>query len=84
MQKVFGWNENQFAWFGGYAVAAELISDETRWKNYVSHSLIETSISKDILMLTRVDKPALMKRLFELGVTIPVKLFHIRKYWGNY
>jgi predicted AAA+ superfamily ATPase len=29
--------------------------------------VIETSISKDILMLTRVDKPALLKRLFEIG-----------------
>lgn len=33
----------------------------------MNESLIETSISKDILMLTRVDKPALMRRLFELG-----------------
>lgn len=29
--------------------------------------MIETSISKDILMLTRVDKPALLRKLFELG-----------------
>jgi Predicted ATPase (AAA+ superfamily) len=44
-----------------------LIDDEERWKSYIKDSLIETSISKDILMLTRVDKPALLKRLFELG-----------------
>ncbi|MDP3519754.1 MAG: DUF4143 domain-containing protein, partial [Hydrogenophaga sp.] len=30
-------------------------------------SLIETVVSRDILMLTRVLKPALLKRLFELG-----------------
>ncbi|HTN07236.1 hypothetical protein [Agriterribacter sp.] len=45
----------------------ELIKDEGRWKAYVQQSLIETSISKDIRMLTRVDKPALMKRFFERG-----------------
>ena len=67
MHDAFGWTSEQFVWFGGYPGSAQLISDEERWKNYVVNSLIETSISKDILMLTRVDKPALMKRLFELG-----------------
>ena len=67
MHEAFGWNVNQFVWFGGYPGSADLITDEERWKNYVANALIETSISKDILMLTRVDKPALMKKLFELG-----------------
>ncbi|MFX7731892.1 hypothetical protein ABTK10_20390, partial [Acinetobacter baumannii] len=67
MQAAFGWSADQYAWFGGYPGSATLIEDEERWKQYISHSLIETSISKDILMLTRVDKPALLKRLFEIG-----------------
>lgn len=67
MQEAFGWNIQQYVYFGGYPGAASLINDDERWKNYVKDSLIETSISKDILMLTRVDKPALLKRLFELG-----------------
>jgi predicted AAA+ superfamily ATPase len=60
MQAAFGWNEQQYVYFGGYPGSATLVSDEQRWKQYVRESLIETSISKDILMLTRVDKPALM------------------------
>ena len=67
MKAAFGWTAKQYAWFGGYPGSASLIEDERRWKNYVSNALIETSVSKDILMLTRVDKPALMKRLFEIG-----------------
>ena len=67
MREAFGWNLEQYIYFGGYPGSAQLISDENRWKNYVKDALIETSISKDILMLTRVDKPALLKRLFELG-----------------
>jgi predicted AAA+ superfamily ATPase len=67
MKNAFGFTANQYAWFGGYPGSVPLINDEDRWKNYINNSLIETSISKDILMLTRVDKPALMKRLFELG-----------------
>jgi predicted AAA+ superfamily ATPase len=67
MEEAFGWNIEQYIYFGGYPGSATLIDDEDRWKNYIKDSLIETSISKDILMLTRVDKPALLKRLFEVG-----------------
>ncbi len=67
MQEAFGWSIEQYVYFGGYPGSATLIDDEERWKNYIKDSLIDTSISKDILMLTRVNKPALLKRLFELG-----------------
>jgi len=66
MHRAFNFTPEQYVWFGGYPGAAALIDNEERWARYITDSLIETSISKDILMLTRVDKPALMKRLFEL------------------
>jgi predicted AAA+ superfamily ATPase len=83
MQTAFGWNAEQYAWFGGYPGSASLIEDEERWKRYVSDSLIETSISKDILMLTRVDKPALMKRLFELGCLYSGQILSYTKMQGQ-
>ncbi len=83
MKKAFGWNEEQFAWFGAYPGAAELIDDEPRWRNYILHSLIETSISRDVLMLTRVDKPALMKRLFELGCAYSGQILSYTKMLGQ-
>lgn len=67
MKAAFDLSAEDFVWFGGYPGSTSLIQDEPRWKQYVRDSLIEASISKDILMLTRVNKPALMKRLFELG-----------------
>ncbi len=67
MKEAFGWSIDQYTYFGGYPGAASLIEDEVRWKNYIKDSMIETVLSKDILMLTRVLKPALLKRLFELG-----------------
>ena len=67
MSEAFGWDANQYAWYGGFPGAASLIPDEARWKNYITNSLAETSISKDILMMSRVDKPALLRRLFFLG-----------------
>lgn len=83
MHEAFGWNEEQFVWFGGYPGSAPLISDEERWKSYVVNALIETSISKDILMLTRVDKPALMKRLFELGCLYSGQILSYTKIQGQ-
>lgn len=83
MNKAFGWDENEFVWFGGYPGSAELIKEELRWKQYVSQSLIETCISRDILMLTRVDKPALMKRLFELGCNYSGQVLSLTKILGQ-
>ena len=83
MKEAFGWNANQYAWFGGYPGSGDMITEEERWKNYIQHSLIETSISKDILMLTRVDKPALMKRLFELGCLYSGQILSYTKMLGQ-
>ena len=83
MKQAFGWDSNQYVWFGGYPGSAPLIGDEERWKAYVQQSLIETSISKDILMLTRIDKPALMKRLFELGCLYSGQILSYNKMIGQ-
>ena len=83
MEQAFGWDANTFAWFGGYPGGAGLIKDEIRWKKYVKDFLIETSISKDILMLTRVDKPALMKNLFELGCLYSGQILSFTKIQGQ-
>lgn len=67
MHDAFSWTADQYAWFGGYPGSASLIDDEQRWKRYIADAIIETSISRDILMLTRIDKPSLLRRMFELG-----------------
>lgn len=67
MRNCFGWNLPQFIYFGGYPGAASYIEDETRWRNYVKDSLIEPSISKDVLMNSKIQKPHLMRQLFEIG-----------------
>lgn len=83
MNAAFGWSVNQYIYFGAYPGAASLINDEIRWKNYVKDALIETSISKDILMLTRVDKPAVLKRLFELGSLYSGQILSYTKMLGQ-
>jgi predicted AAA+ superfamily ATPase len=83
MHDAFGLTAEEFIWFGGYPGAISLKMDEDRWKGYIRDSLLETSISKDILMLTRVDKPALMKRLFELGSVYSGQVLSYTKIMGQ-
>lgn len=67
MRDAFGWSLDQYVFHGGYPGAAPLIGEPRRWARYVLDALVETSISRDVLLLTRVDKPALLRRLFELA-----------------
>ncbi|MHB8398143.1 MAG: ATP-binding protein [Candidatus Limnocylindrales bacterium] len=67
MREAFGFSLDEYLYFGGYPGAAPLAGDPARWRRYVLDSLIETTISRDVLLLTRVDKPALLRRMFELG-----------------
>ena len=83
MKEAFGWTPDQYAWYGGYPGPAELIGNETRWKRYIWDSLAETSISKDILMLSRVDKPALMRRLFDIGCSYSGQVLAFNKILGQ-
>lgn len=83
MREAFGYTAEQFVWYGGYPGAAALIEEETRWRQYIRDSLIETGITKDILMLTRVHKPSLMLRLFELGCQYSGQILSYNKIMGQ-
>jgi predicted AAA+ superfamily ATPase len=83
MREAFGWNLNQYIYFGGYPGAAALIGDPGRWSQYIVESMIETTISRDILLMTRVDKPALLRRLFQLGCDYTGQVLSFQKMTGQ-
>ncbi len=83
MREAFGWNLEQYFFYGAYPGAAELIDDPERWRRYILDSLIETTISRDILLLTRVDKPALLRRLFQLGCAYSGQILSYQKMMGQ-
>jgi predicted AAA+ superfamily ATPase len=80
---AFGWSLDQYVYFGGYPGAAPLISDENRWRQYVRDSLIETALSKDLLLLNRVDKPALLRQLFVLACDYGGQVLSYQKILGQ-
>ena len=83
MREAFGWNLEQYIFYGAYPGAAGLINDPQRWRRYILDSLIETTISRDILLLTRVDKPALLRRLFQLGCAYSGQILSYQKMIGR-
>lgn len=83
MKSCFGYTADQYAWFGAYPGAVSLIGDEERWKDYIKNALIESTISKDILMLTRVSKPALMRQVFDLGIAYSSQILSYNKMLGQ-
>jgi hypothetical protein len=83
MVDAFDFDLDDYIYFGGYPGSAALIRDETRWRAYVRDSLIQPSIAMDILKMTRVDKPALLKQLFHLGCGYSGQLLSYTKMIGQ-
>lgn len=83
MRAAFGYTLDQYLYFGGYPGAASLIGEPERWRRYLLDALIETTISRDVLLMTRVDKPALLRRLFELGCRYSGQVLSYTKMLGQ-
>jgi predicted AAA+ superfamily ATPase len=83
MREAFGFTLEQALYFGGYPGAAPLADDPARWRRYLLDSLVETTISRDVLLLTRVDKPALLRRLFDLGCRYSGQVLSYTKMLGQ-
>ena len=83
MRTAFGWSLEQYLYFGGYPGAAPLMDDPPRWRRYLLDGLVETTIGRDVLLLTRVDKPALLRRLFELGCRYSGQILSFTKMLGQ-
>jgi uncharacterized protein len=83
MNTAFGFSLDEYIYFGGYPGAANLISDEKRWKRYIRDSIATPAIEKDVLQTSRIYKPALMKQLFELGCKYSGKELSLTKVVGQ-
>jgi predicted AAA+ superfamily ATPase len=80
---AFGWDLDTFIYHGGYPGAAGLIDDPSRWREYLSSSIIETTVSRDILLMTRIDKPALLRRVFALACEYAGQVLTYEKMLGQ-
>jgi len=83
MRAAFGWDLETWLVFGGYPGAANYIGDPELWMRYISDSLIDTTLSRDILQLETVAKPALLRHLFGLAAHYPSQVLSFNKMLGQ-
>ena len=83
MCDAFGFTLEQHIFYGGYPGAASLIGNEQRWAEYVRDALIETTISKDVLLMAPVQKPALLRRVFDMACRYSGQALSYQKMMGQ-
>jgi predicted AAA+ superfamily ATPase len=83
MRDAFGWSLDKYIYYGGYPGSAPLVREPERWRRYILDALIETTIGRDILLMQRIDKPALLRRMFELGCSHSGQILSYQKMIGQ-
>ena len=82
-RKAFGYSLDDFLVFGGYPGAAALHNDLDRWRDYLNDAIIEATLSRDVLALESIRKPAVLRALFKLGVSFSAQELSYRKILGQ-
>ena len=83
MQTAFGLDLPQYVYFGGYPGSSGLVQDNERWRQYILRGLVEPNIERDILAMVRIEKPVLLKNLFELGAAFSGQILSYNKMLGQ-
>ena len=83
MAAAFGFDLPTYLYFGGYPGAVSLVRDQARWRDYILKAIVEPNIERDIVAMNRVQKPALLKRLFELGAVWSGQILSYTKMLGH-
>ena len=83
MSQAFGHSLDDFCYFGGYPGAAPLKDNPRLWRDYVLSAIVAPAIERDLLAMTRVDKPALLSRLLEVGSSYSGQIISYNKMIGH-
>ncbi|MGE3954242.1 MAG: ATP-binding protein [Parachlamydiales bacterium] len=85
MAESFDWPLDHYLYFGGYPGSAPFADPQevARWVAYINDSLVETTLSRDILLMTQVNKPALLRRIFQFACTYSGQILSYNKMVGQ-
>ena len=83
MSEAFDFDLQKYLYFGGYPGAVPFVRDLDRWRDYILGALVEPNIERDLLSMSRVDKPVLLKRLFSLGADYSGQILSYTKMLGQ-
>ena len=84
MSAAFDFDLASYVFFGGYPGVVPLVRDQNRWRAYVVDAIVEPNIERDILAMQRVDKPVLLKRLFEVAAEYSGQVLAFNKMLGQF
>ena len=83
MADAFGFDLPKYIYFGGYPGAVPYVRYPERWRDYIFGALVEPNIEQDLIAMTRIDKPALLRQLFELGTVYSGQILSYNKMLGQ-
>ena len=83
MAVAFGFDVDRYVFFGGYPGAAPHVGTPAVWRDYVRRAIADASIERDVLAMTRVDRPALLTRLFRLACQMSGQIVTYNKMLGQ-
>ena len=83
MAAAFGFDADRYVFFGGYPGAAPYIGTPAEWRDYVRRAIADASLERDVLAMTRVDRPALLTRLFWLACRMSGQIVAYNKMLGQ-
>ncbi|MBI5624623.1 MAG: ATP-binding protein [Elusimicrobia bacterium] len=81
--RAFGTDMEAYISLGGYPKRREFLPDVGRFLGYVRDSIIESVLNRDLLLLHPVDKPVLLRRLFEFACHHPAEMVSLQKMLGQ-
>ena len=82
MAAAFGFGLNEFLFFGGYPGTADLIHDLSSWRRTVA-DFIKRTVERDVASMSRVDRPVLLRNLFDAAAAYSAQPVTLRTLLGE-
>ena len=87
-QRIFGAALREFIEYGCYPGAQRFLRGKDgasieRWASYVRDSIVEPTLGRDLLLLTKVEHPALLRQVFGVASSLPSEIISLQKLQGQ-
>lgn len=82
-QACFAVTLEEYLRFGGYPAGLRMRKDPPRWSRYIRDTLIEAVLGKDVLLMSPIQKPALLRQAFGIACAHPAEILSYQKMLGQ-
>lgn len=83
MKAAFGVDLDRFLFFGGYPGVRPDEANLRSWRAYIRRSVVDASLERDLIAMARIERPALMTRLFEFSARLSGQILSYNKMLGQ-